>query len=135
MLKLVLIKEGQRADIYSEVKRKKSIYDKFLEGLEEKDQKKIKALIEFILDKGIIKNKQKYKLVKPDIVELIIPNYRLLAYRKNDYEHEKYFYYILNGFKKPKKKTQDRLIDAAYKQGLIIKEGSATIIKNTKEGI
>lgn len=115
MIKYTLITEGPKADIYTMVDDKGSVFDRFIKEIPQEDQKKVVALLNFLKKTGVINNIEKYKLMpNSDVVELKPKPHRLLSHRIKRVNN-RYKYIILICFKKPKKKQQSREIEKAKK--------------------
>lgn len=132
MIKYELIKKGIKADLYSMIKNGTSVFMEFIAGLNEKDRKKVLALMNFILQQGKMNNPEKYKVItKTDLVEFKSKPYRLLAH-KSEFQ-PKLKYIILSGFKKPTKKVQSRKINQAEDLSKEINAGNAVEISKQEE--
>lgn len=131
MIKYKLIDRGTKADIYSILDNEdKPVFLVFLSGLGTVPQKLIVNLIEKIKDRGLLKNKTSYELMKDtnDIYELKIRpegGYRMLALRTGG--KPKFEYIIISCFKKPSARKQRRFIREADQIGADIRAGLAVL--------
>ena len=81
----------------------------FIEGLSERDQRKILALFRRMADKGNVPNTEQFKLVEGKIFEFKKQQIRVFCFRKDDR------WLLTNGYKKKRDKLDRSEIDRAQR--------------------
>ena len=101
----IVVRGNQRTIEYATCANGSMPAKEFIEGLSERDQRKILALFRRMADKGNVPNTEQFKLVEGKIFEFKKQQIRVFCFRKDDR------WLLTNGYKKKRDKLDRSEID------------------------